>query len=89
MQSRYCTAKNAKSAKDFKKKIIELDQAGLGPYMMVPVHDEIILDIPADMAADAARTIRAVMNDDTVGLVPITASVSWGSSWGSKEAWAE
>ena len=70
-----------------KKKIIELDMAGLGEYMVVPVHDEIILDIPRDMAADAAHTLQAVMNDDTMFTVPLSASVSWGDSWGSKEEW--
>lgn len=70
-----------------KKKIIELDNAGLGDYMVVPVHDEIILDIPRDMAAEAAHTLQAVMNDDTMFTVPLSASVSWGDSWGSKEEW--
>ena len=72
----------------FKRKIIEVDQAGLGDYLVVPVHDEIIADVPREMAAEAAHILQSVMNDDTVGLVPITASVSWGDSWGSKEAWA-
>lgn len=70
-----------------KKKIIELDSAGLGPYMVVPVHDEIILDLPRDRVADAAATLRDVMNDDTMFSVPLSASVSWGKSWGSKEAY--
>lgn len=71
-----------------KKKIIELNDAGLGEFMVVPVHDEIILDIPNDRAADAAQTLRDVMNDDKMFDVPLSASVSWGSSWGSKEAYA-
>ena len=75
------------SAAILKKKIIELDMAGLGEYMVVPVHDEIILDIPRDMAADAAKTLQDVMNDDTLFSVPLSASVSWGDSWGSKEEW--
>ncbi len=70
-----------------KRKIIELDSAGLGEWMVVPVHDEIILDIPREYAADAVATLRDVMNDDTMFDVPLTASVSHGASWGSKEAW--
>lgn len=70
-----------------KKKAIELDDAGLGDYLVVPVHDEFILDIPRDRAAEAAATLRDVMNDATIATVPITASVSHGPSWGSKEAW--
>jgi DNA polymerase-1 len=68
-----------------KRKIIELDNAGLGPYMVVPVHDEIILDLPADRTVDAAKTLVDVMNDDSMFDVPLSASVSWGQSWGSKE----
>lgn len=71
----------------FKKKLIELDNAGLGPYMVVPVHDEIIVDVPDHMVADAADTLRSVMNDDTMFAVPLSASVSWGDRWGSKEAY--
>src|SRR5262245_536550 len=47
-----------------KKKLIELDNAGLGEWMVVPVHDEIILDLPADRVDEAADTLRDVMNDD-------------------------
>jgi DNA polymerase-1 len=70
-----------------KYKILELDSAGLGEWMVVPVHDEIILDLPRDRAADAAAILRDVMNDRDMFKVPITASVSHGPSWGSKEAW--
>lgn len=70
-----------------KKKIIELDNAGLGEWMVVPVHDEIILDLPMDKAADAAATLHDVMNDDKMFDVPLSASVSWGKSWGSKESY--
>lgn len=78
------------SAAIFKKKILELDAAGLGEWMVVPVHDEIVLDVPNEHAAEAAHTLRKVMNDDTVyvdPLVPITASVSYGETWGAKEAY--
>ena len=70
-----------------KKKIIELDNAGLGDWMVVPVHDEIILDLPEDRAVDAAFTLQTVMNDDDMFDVPLSASVSWGPSWGSKESY--
>jgi DNA polymerase-1 len=70
-----------------KKKLIELDNAGFGPYMVVPVHDEIILDVPKEHAADAAYALRKVMNDDEMFTVPLSASVSWGPTWGAKEAY--
>jgi DNA polymerase-1 len=68
-----------------KMKILELDAAGLGDYMVVPVHDEIVLDVPANMIDDAARTLRDTMNDNQLLAVPITAEVSAGQRWGAKE----
>jgi DNA polymerase-1 len=70
-----------------KMKLIELDSAGLGEWMVVPVHDEIILDVPAEHFEDAADTLRRVMNDDQMFSVPLSASVSYGMSWGSKESY--
>lgn len=70
-----------------KMKLIELDNAGLGEWMVVPVHDEIILDVPNEHFDDAADTLRRVMNDDTMFSVPLSASVSYGYSWGSKESY--
>jgi DNA polymerase-1 len=70
-----------------KKKLIELDDAGLGDWMVVPVHDEIILDVPSEHMADAAETLQRVMNDATLFSVPLSASVSYGQSWGSKESY--
>jgi DNA polymerase-1 len=70
----------------FKQKQLELHAAGLGPYMILPVHDEIILDIPTELVPDAAQTLRAIMNDTSYP-VPITASVAYGPRWGQKEEW--
>lgn len=71
----------------FKKKLIELDNAGLGDWMVAPVHDEIILDVPEEEAPSVAQILQQVMNDDSMFEVPLSASVSWGDSWGSKEAY--
>jgi DNA polymerase I-like protein with 3'-5' exonuclease and polymerase domains len=53
--------------------------------MVVPVHDEIVLDIPDEDLTDAVETLRRNMNDDSMFSVPISASVSAGKRWGSKE----
>lgn len=74
------------AASMFKQKQLELHAAGLGPYMILPVHDEIILDIPAELVPDAAQSLRAIMNDTSYP-VPITASVSYGPRWGQKSEW--
>jgi DNA polymerase-1 len=46
-----------------KRKIEELDRAGLGPYFRLAVHDELIYEVPLDLALDARRVIEAVMPD--------------------------
>lgn len=72
----------------FKMKQLELEAAGLGEYMVAPVHDEIILDVPNAELTDAVRTLSKIMNDHTMFPVPITASVSYGQRWGEKKEWS-
>lgn len=69
----------------FKRKLIELEHAGLGPWMVAPVHDEIVLDVPTERVDEVADVLLKVMNDDGQLLVPLTASVSVGANWGAKE----
>lgn len=75
------------AAEVFKSKILELDAAGLGDWMIAPVHDEIILDVPNENLEDAVHTLEKVMNDHKSFSVPITASVSYGPRWGEKTDW--
>ena len=75
------------AAETFKRKLVELDLAGLGDYLVLPVHDEVIGDFPEDVVPDAVETLDRIMNDDTMYRVPITASVSHGERWGLKEDW--
>ena len=73
------------AAEILKRKIIELDAVGLGEYMILPVHDEIVFDIPADMQEEGLRTIQETMADLTTYAVPITASGDiLQTSWGDK-----
>ena len=72
----------------FKLKQLELDNAGLGEYMVAPVHDEIILEVPDPELEDAVHVLRKIMNDTTSFSVPITASVSYGQRWGEKREWS-
>lgn len=72
----------------YKMKLLELDQAGLGPWMMIPVHDEIILDVPNEHVEDVVYTLRQVMNDDQIiAPVPVEADISYGQRWGEKRGW--
>jgi len=65
-----------------KYKMLEADAAGLGDYMILPVHDEIDFDVPNEDVDDAIHTIKEVMNDKDLLSVPITSTVSVGDKWG-------
>jgi DNA polymerase I len=68
----------------FKRKIVELSNTPAGRYMIAPVHDEIILDVPWEHVEETITTLRSVMNDFTLLRVPVTAGVSTGARWGQK-----
>lgn len=71
----------------FKMKLLELDAAGLGEYMILPVHDEIILEVPISEAERVAEILMKIMNDNQSFSVPVQAEVSYGTSWGKKNDW--
>ena len=73
----------------FKTKLLELDAAGLGEWMILPVHDEIILDIPVEQAPWAVDILTKIMNDRDTLRVPVSAEVSFGYRWGEKKDWTE
>lgn len=72
------------AAEMFKMKILELDAAGLGEFMVLPVHDEIILDVPRDNLSSVVEVLKKVMNDDQLLSIPLTAGIAVGDRWGSK-----
>lgn len=65
-----------------KMKMVEASHAGLDKYMVLPVHDEIDLDVPEHELGDVLTTLRDVMNDPDLLSVPITATASVGPRWG-------
>jgi DNA polymerase-1 len=74
------------SASDIlKTKIIELDMAGYGDWIMCPVHDELLFNIP-NGSEDEMPKIKAIMEDHTSFSVPLTCSVTgplnnWGDAY--------
>ncbi|OFW55814.1 MAG: hypothetical protein A2Y75_05205 [Candidatus Solincola sediminis] len=75
------------ASETFKTKLVQLDALGLGAFMTIPVHDEIILDVPDAQLSDVVNSVSSVMNDDTMYSVPITASMAHGKRWGMKVDW--
>jgi DNA polymerase-1 len=68
-----------------KEQLVSLDMAGLSEFMILPVHDEVVFDIPVDLAEDARRTISEAMTDLDRWTVPITVGVDGPfERWGDK-----
>jgi DNA polymerase I len=65
-----------------KMKIVEADRAGLGSYMLFPVHDEIDFEVPHNELDDFQTTLKDVVNDDQLLSVPLTWSAEVGTNWG-------
>lgn len=55
-----------------KQGLINLDAAGLGPFMRLVAHDEAMLEVPREWAADILRLAEGILTDRTNFRVPIT-----------------
>lgn len=63
--------------------LIHMDEAGLVPYLRLPIHDEVLASAPKAEAEEIARGIARCMTFDLMG-VPIAADPEIGKrSWGS------
>jgi DNA polymerase-1 len=60
------------SAEILKLKVIELDAAGLGPFLRLTIHDEIMGEFPKDQAKDALATMTRILTDRETYRVPLT-----------------
>ena len=66
--------------------ILDIHDAGMGDYLLLPVHDELVAQAPEADAADVAAEIGRLMEREFRG-VPITSEheilgPSWGSGYG-------
>jgi len=53
------------AADEMKKAVVRLDNAGLGPYMLLPIHDEIVLSVPKEDVEDVAHLVQETMSITT------------------------
>lgn len=68
----------------FKQNLMNLDASGLGEFLVAPVHDEIIMDIPKSEAKEAMATALECMTNTNYP-VPLTAGLDGPfNSWGEK-----
>lgn len=70
------------AAEVFKMKTVELAAAGLDEYLVLGVHDEVVLDVPNDEVEAVTETVHRIMNDDQLLSVPIEADVVHAYRWG-------
>jgi|SRR5579859_139547 len=61
------------AAEYMKQALINMDAAGLGDFMRLPIHDEILLEVPRDQAEEVLRVVQDCMTDRKNYEVPITA----------------
>ncbi len=78
------------AAEVLKRAILNLDNAGLGPNMILPVHDELIFSVPKDSVNDVTPIIRDCMEmthmeGGSPYLVPLTVGIDGPyARWGEK-----
>lgn len=62
--------------------LLDMFDAGLGDYLLLPVHDEVIAQAPAAEAADVVHEIARVMDRDFYGVPIVSDPEVYGPSWG-------
>jgi len=73
------------AAEIFKSNLVKLDQADLTELLIVPVHDEIVLNAPRKDAEEIKEIVRKCMTTSDGWDVPLTAGVDGPlENWGSK-----
>jgi DNA polymerase-1 len=68
----------------FKHSLRRMHRAGLAPYLILPVHDEIIADVPEDLVPEVVEVINREMPDLTTFRAPLTNDIAVMSRWGDK-----
>jgi len=76
----------ASAAEVFKQNLVKLDQADLTEFLIVPVHDEIVLEAPLADASEVMELVKECMTTRDGWAVPLTSGVSgpfnnWGEAY--------
>jgi DNA polymerase-1 len=73
------------AAEIFKANLIKLDKADLTDLLIVPVHDEIVLNAPREDAEEIKQLVRQCMTTTEGWAVPLTADADGPlENWGEK-----
>lgn len=66
-----------------KKALVDLDAAGLGDFLVLPIHDEVMFDVPAALVPDVQEAAVSTMTR-TDYKTPLTCGATVVSRWGDK-----
>jgi DNA polymerase-1 len=73
------------AAEVFKSNLIKLDQADLTELLIVPVHDEIVLNAPREQIQEVMQTVKKCMTTTDGWAVPLTSGIDGPmENWGEK-----
>lgn len=73
------------AAEVFKSNLIKLDQADLTELLIVPVHDEIVLNAPRKDVEEVMKTVQQCMTTTEGWAVPLTSGIDGPmENWGEK-----
>ena len=73
------------AAEVFKSNLVKLDQADLTELLIVPVHDEIVLNAPRKDAEEIKRVVQQCMTTTEGWAVPLTSGIDGPmETWGDK-----
>jgi DNA polymerase-1 len=73
------------AAEVFKSNLIKLDQADLTELLIVPVHDEIVLNAPRNQVEEIMQTVKECMTTTEGWAVPLTSGIDGPlETWGDK-----
>jgi DNA polymerase-1 len=64
------------------KAILDIEDAGLGEYLLLPVHDELVCQAPAADAERIIGEISKIMESTFMGVAIASEASVYGSSWG-------
>jgi len=74
------------AAEILKRGMADIEAAGLSEFLVLPVHDELVLDVPKDIAKDVLRQVEGILTNTTDYSVPLTWSGDiYHERWGPKK----
>lgn len=74
------------AAEVLKSALLRADAAGLGEYLVLAIHDELVADCPTELVPEVTKLLVDAMQDTTSFSVPLLVDASTGVRFGEKVA---